>query len=106
MHHGKSGHGLGIDFDVKLGPVTLLNVSQFDAGDTFKLIYTTGETIPGDILSIGNPNCRVRIGKPIHEFINEWCQHGPSHHLALGTGNHADAIEAFAESMKFKTVRL
>ena len=106
VQHGKSGHGLGIDFDVKKGPVTLLNVSQFDAGDTFKLIYTIGEIVSGDILNIGNPNCRVKIKQPLHEFFNDWCQHGPSHHLALGTGDHADAIEAFAESMKFKTVRL
>ena len=64
------------------------------------------EVVSGDILNIGNPNCRVKIKQPIHEFFNDWCQHGPSHHLALGTGDHADAIEAFAESMKFKTVRL
>jgi L-arabinose isomerase len=37
IHHGKSGHGLGIDFDMQEGPVTLLNLTQFDAGETFKL---------------------------------------------------------------------
>lgn len=106
VHHGKSGHGLGIDFDVKLGPVTLLSVSQFDAGETFKLIYTTGETIPGDILKIGNPNCRVRISRPIHEFIDEWCRQGPGHHIGLGIGDHAGEIEAFGEAMNFQVVRI
>ena len=106
VHHGKSGHGLGIDFNVIDGPVTILNVSQFNAGDTFKLIYTIGEIIPGDVLNIGNPNCRVKINQPIHEFFNEWCQQGPSHHMALGTGDHSEALEAFAEAMKFETVRL
>lgn len=105
-HHGKSGHGLGIDFDMPEGPVTLLNLTQFDAGDTFKLIYTIGEIIPGTILQIGNPNARVKISQPLHEFIDAWCQQGPSHHIALGLGDHAEALEAFAEAMRFPIVRL
>ena len=68
-HHGKSGHGLGIDFDMQQGPVTLLNLSQHDAGDTFKLIYAVGEIVPGTILGIGNPNARVRIERPLHEDL-------------------------------------
>ena len=102
VHHGKTGHGLGIDFTMKQGPITLLNLTQFDAGDTFKLIYTAGEIIPGDILNIGNPNCRVRVRKPIHEFINDWCQQGPSHHIALGVGDHSQKLESLAEGMGFK----
>ncbi len=89
VHHGKTGHGLGIDFDVRTGPVTLLNMSQFDAGDSFKLIYSVGEIVPGDVLSIGNPNCRVKVNKPIHEFFDDWCQQAPSHHIAIGMTCHA-----------------
>ena len=74
--HSKSGHGIGIDFDMKEGPVTLLNLTQFDAGDTFKLIYSVGEIVSGDILSISNPNARVRVEKPLHEFMDAWCQQG------------------------------
>ena len=58
VHHGKSGHGLGIDFDMQQGPITLLNLTQFDAGDTFKLIYSVAEVIPGPVLSIGNRHYR------------------------------------------------
>ena len=106
VHHGKSGHGLGIDFDMREGPVTLLNLSQFDAGTSFKLIYTVGEIIPGDILSIGNPNCRVRVQQPIHTFINAWCQQGPSHHVALGIGDRGAEIESFGEAMGFRVARV
>jgi L-arabinose isomerase len=106
VHHGKSGHGLGIDFAMQEGPVTLLNLTQFDAGDTFKLIYSVGEVIPGPVLNIGNPNCRVRVSRPMHEFMDAWCQQGPSHHIALGTGDRAIELEAFAEAMHFRTVRI
>ncbi len=106
VHHGKSGHGLGIDFAMREGPVTLLNLTQFDAGETFKLIYTVGEVIPGDVLNIGNPNCRVRVPMPIHLFMDAWCQQGPSHHVALGAGDHCAEIESFAETMGFRSVRV
>ena len=106
VHHGKTGHGLGIDFKVKPGPVTLLNLTQPGADEGFRLIYALGEVIPGPVLNIGNPNCRVRVESPIHEFIDAWCQLGPAHHIALGIGHHGPAIEAFAETMGFEAVRV
>ena len=106
VHHGKTGHGLGIDFRMKEGPVTILNLTQFDAGETFKLIYTVGNVVPGAILNIGNPNCRVKLRRPMHEFMDAWCQQGPCHHVALGLGDRAGEIEAFAEAMGFQCVRV
>lgn len=106
VHHGKTGHGLGIDFRMKKGPITLLNLTQFDAGETFKLIYTIAEVIDGDTLNIGNPNCRVRLQKPIPEFFDVWCRQGPCHHIALGLGDHAGGLEAFAEAMAFPIARV
>src|SRR5262245_18390902 len=45
VHHGKTGHGLCIDFMLPNRPVMLLNLTRFAAGERFKLIYTTGEAI-------------------------------------------------------------
>lgn len=106
VHHGKTGEGFGIDFSLRPGPVTLLNLTDRYDGDRFKMIYSVGEVLEGDTLSIGNPNCRVRTQKPIHQFIDAWCQQGPSHHMALGLGNLADEIEVFAEAAGFKAVRV
>ena len=106
VHHGKSGHGLGIDFDFPQGPVTLLNCSHCAAGDTFKLVYTIADCIPGDILNIGNPNCRVRLRRPMHEFMDAWCQQGPCHHIALGIGDFTQQIETFAEAVGFRVVSI
>ncbi len=105
-HHGKTGEGLGIDFQMKEGTCTLLNLTQFGTDKTFKLIYSIGEVISGDILNIGNPNCRVRVSKPIPEFFNDWCQEGPGHHTALGVGDFSAEIEILAEKMGFDCVRI
>jgi L-arabinose isomerase len=106
VHHGKSGHGLGIDFNIRSGPVTLLNLTQFNAGDRFKFIYTVAETIPGPVLKIGNPNCRVRVSTPMHEFMDAWCQQGPCHHIALGLGDKSTELEVLAEALGFACVRI
>lgn len=107
IQHGKTGRGLGVDFNLKKGPVTLLNITQSDPTvDTFKLIYTVGEVVEGDILHVGNPNGRLKISQPIPEFINKWCQEGPQHHNALGIGDVSQEIEVFAEVMGFKCVRV
>lgn len=104
--HGKTGYGLGIDFDMNKGPCTLLGLTQFGVEKTFKLIYTIGEVIQGDILSIGNPNCNVKLEKDLNTFFNDWCQQGPEHHIALGVGDFSGEIEAFAEKMGFECVRV
>ena len=83
-----------------------MNLTQFGTDKTYKLIYTVGEVIPGDILNIGNPNCRVRVQKPIPQFFNEWCVQGPGHHSALGVGDISKEIEMFAEKMGFDCVRI
>jgi L-arabinose isomerase len=106
VHHGKTGHGLGIDFRIPQGPVTLLNLTQFRAGEKFKLIYTVAHAIPGAILNIGNPNCRVRVSRPMPEFMDAWCQQGPSHHIALGLGDRSRELESFAEAIGFACVKI
>ena len=64
------------------------------------------EKVSLHVLSIGNPNCRVRVERPMHEFMDAWCQQGPSHHIALGVGDHSAALETFAEAMGFRAVRV
>ena len=106
VHHGKTGEGIGIDYHVKEGVCTLVNLTQFGTDAPFKLIYSVAEVVPGDILNIGNPNCRVRVKKPINTFFNDWCQAGPEHHIALGVGDFSEEIKAFAEKMGFECVEV
>lgn len=106
VHHGKTGEGIGIDFDMQEGPCTLVNFTQFGTDKTFKIIYSVGEVVGGDILNIGNPNCRVRVKKSIPQFFNDWCQQGPEHHLALGVGDFSQELKVFAECMGFDCVEI
>ena len=46
LYHGKSGAGLSVEFKVRLGPVTILGVSQ-TADGRLKLLAAEGESIAG-----------------------------------------------------------
>lgn len=99
-YHGKAGNGLGVEFSLKNGPVTLLSLNTHKNG-RFKLVAAEGISLPGAIPQTGNTNTRVTFpGMDITDFCTKWCEAGPTHHLALGTGNHVEAIRALAHMMQ------
>jgi L-arabinose isomerase len=55
---GTRGCGVGVEARVKLGPVSLLALTQTPEG-MLKLPATQGEGIPGARLQIGNANRRI-----------------------------------------------
>lgn len=95
-YHGKSGSGIGVEFSLKAGPVTLLSINV-DRNGKFRMIAAEGTSIAGDIPQTGNTNTRVSFGCPICEFLSRWCEAGPTHHLALGVGHHMETLRKFAK---------
>ncbi len=95
-YHGKSGEGIGVEFSLKSGPITLLSISV-DYNGKFKMVAAEGESLHGDIPQTGNTNTRVTFACPVTEFLARWCEAGPTHHLALGTGHRLGAIRKFAK---------
>jgi L-arabinose isomerase len=100
LFHGKAGHGVSVEFNVKNGPVTMLGVTQTGEG-RLKFVAAQGESIPGPILQIGNTNTRVRFGgrdggMAPDEFGQAWTETGSTHHFALGVGHQLGKIEKLA----------
>ncbi|HEY0416285.1 MAG TPA: L-fucose/L-arabinose isomerase family protein [Gaiellaceae bacterium] len=96
LYHGKSGAGLSIEMKVRLGPVTILGVTQTADGD-LKLVAAEGESIAGPTFRIGNTNSRVRFASGPTEFFDAWCAEGPTHHVALGVGHHLSRLRKVAD---------
>ena len=90
-YHGKSGSGIGVEFSLKSGPVTLLSINT-DANGKFRMIAAEGESLPGEIPQTGNTNTRVSFGGDVCDFLARWCEAGPTHHLALGVGHHMETL--------------
>jgi L-arabinose isomerase len=98
LYHGKAGAGLSIEMKVRLGPVTVLGMSQ-TADGRLKLLAAEGESIPGPTFRIGNTNSRIRFAKGPAAFMDAWCAEGPTHHVALGVGHQLGRIRKVADLM-------
>ena len=96
LYHGKSGAGLSIEMKVRLGPVTILGVTQ-TADGRLKLVAAEGESIPGSTFRIGNTNSRIRFDSGPTEFFDAWCAEGPTHHVALGVGHQLSHVRKIAD---------
>jgi L-arabinose isomerase len=99
LYHGKRGHGVSVEFKVKTGPVTVLGITQTVEG-TLKMLAAEGESLPGPTLKIGNTNSRLRFSLDPAEFVNRWCQEGPTHHCALGVGHQLKRIQKLQSLVK------
>jgi L-arabinose isomerase len=99
LYHGKRGHGVSVEARVKLGPVTLLALTQ-TAGGQLKLLAAEGESVPGPTLQIGNTNSRIQFAGGMTPFVNRWCMEGPTHHCALGIGRVLPVIGRIASLLK------
>ncbi|MDX6562842.1 MAG: L-arabinose isomerase [Gaiellales bacterium] len=95
LFHGKSGAGLSVEMKVRLGPVTILGLSQ-TADGKLKLLAAEGESIAGPTFRIGNTNSRIRFARGPAAFMDAWCAEGPTHHVALGVGHRAGDIRRVA----------
>lgn len=95
-YHGKSGSGIGVEFSLKAGPITMLGINV-DRNGKFRMIAAEGVSVAGEIPQTGNTNTRVNFGSDICEFLAHWCEAGPTHHLALGVGHHMSTLRKFAK---------
>ncbi|MBI4586265.1 MAG: L-fucose/L-arabinose isomerase family protein [Planctomycetes bacterium] len=105
LYHGKRGHGVSVEFNVKTGPITVLGLTQRADGE-LRFLAAEGESIPGPILRIGNTNSRLRFSLGPARFVNDWCQHGPTHHCALGVGHQMPRLEKLARLLGVELVKV
>jgi L-arabinose isomerase len=71
-----------------------------------KMMAAQGESLPGPTLSIGNTNSRLRFSLPPAAFMNAWCEQGPTHHCALGTGHQAGVLSKVARLLGLEFVEV
>ncbi|MBL8131447.1 MAG: L-fucose/L-arabinose isomerase family protein [Anaerolineae bacterium] len=103
LFHGKRGYGISVQFNVRLGPITILGLTQTAEG-RLKLLAAEGESIPGDTLQIGNTNSRLKFRLDPATFMDRWCEEGPTHHVALGVGHRVGSLRKLARMMNIPLV--
>ena len=94
-YHGKAGSGIGVEFSIKSGDLTMLGLTV-DREGKIEMIAAKGTSIAGEIPQTGNTNTRVSFHCPVNEFLERWCEAGPTHHIALGCGDKIETLKKFA----------
>ncbi len=101
LYHGKRGYGLSVEMKVKMGPITILGLTQTAEGK-LKMLAAEGVSIPGETMQIGNTNSRLKFSLDPATFMNVWCEHGPTHHVALGVGHQLSRIRKLARLLNIE----
>ena len=102
-YHGKPGSGASVEFNIKVGPITILSIGV-KADGKFKMIVAEGESIPGPVPPTGNTNTHGKFQPDIRTFLKRWCAEGPTHHFALGAGHTAATVKKIGNILDIETV--
>ena len=51
----------------------------------------------------GNTNTRAYFEPDVRTFLKRWVAEGPTHHFALGVGNHARTIRKIADVLQIES---
>jgi L-arabinose isomerase len=105
VYHGKVGRGLSVEMSVKHGPVTLLSVVE-DSTHGFKLLAAEAESVPGEVLRIGNTNSHYQFPLGARGFVEAWNAQGPAHHCAVGIGHVAQTLMRLAHLLGIPFVQV
>lgn len=103
VYHGKRGRGPSVEYKLKVGPITILGLTQTYEGQ-FKMVVAEGESLAGPIPATGNTNTRGKFKPDVRTFLERWTLEGPTHHFALGTGHLAHKIKMLAKCLNIECV--
>jgi L-arabinose isomerase len=105
VYHGKVGRGLSVEMSVKHGAVTLLSVVE-DPAHGFKLLAAHAQSVPGEVLRIGNTNSHYCFPIGAKQFVEAWNAQGPAHHCAIGVGHLATRLSKLARLLEIPFVQV
>jgi len=97
-YHGKPGSGASVEFKIKEGPITMLSIGVTGQGK-LKFVIAEGQSVRGPIPPTGNTNTRGFFQPDVRTFLKRWVAEGPTHHFALGIGQHAQTLKKIADAL-------
>jgi len=94
-----------VEFKVRYGRSRIVGCTQTAEG-RLKLLVAGGRVDPRETFRIGNTNSRLRFSRPPAEFFEAWCEHGATHHVALGIGHVAREVRNVARLLDLESAQV
>jgi L-arabinose isomerase len=101
---GYSGNGFSFEFTGRPGPATIGHF--IDDQEGYRMIISKGEILDLPSLRIREVNLRIRVDKPVKEYLVELLDHGFSHHTIVGYGDLTEELAYIADLMSIRKVFL
>ena len=104
LYHGKRGHGISVEFNLKTGPITILGLST-DVNGKFRFIGTEAESQRGPLPQNGNSITRAYVERDVNQFVVDWTKAGNTHHMSLCLGHNNGTIRKLASVLPYVEFR-
>ncbi len=104
LYHGKRGHGISVEFNLKTGPITILGLST-DVNGKFRFIGTEAESQRGPLPQNGNSITRAYVERDVSQFVVDWTKAGNTHHMSLCLGHNNGTIRKLASVLPYVEFR-
>ena len=105
LYHGKRGYGVSVEARVKLGPVTLLAITQTADGQ-LKMLALRRRKRPRRDAADRQYQQPHPVPARHDELRQPLVQEGPTHHCALGVGHVRPVIRHIASLLKLPYVEV
>jgi len=99
---GYTGKGFSFEFTGKPGSVTIGHFIDDQKG--YRMLISSGEILDLPPLSVGEVNLRVKVEKPVKEYIAELLDHGFTHHCMVIYGDIREELSFIADLMGINKV--
>lgn len=105
LYHGKRGHGISVEFNIKTGPITLVGLGS-DIDGKFSFIVAEGESQEGPLPPNGNSETRGYFGPDVSRFVEDWSVAGNNHHMSLCIGHNASLVKKLSKALNIPFVQV
>lgn len=101
---GYTGRGFSFEFTAKPGVATIGHF--IDDQEGYRMIITKGDILDLPCLRIREVSFRMKVDKPVKQYLTELLYHGFAHHTIVGYGDLSEELSYIADLMDIKKVLL
>jgi L-arabinose isomerase len=98
LFHGKRGHGVGVEFSIRTGDMTMVAVGS-DEKCEYRFVVAEGQSMPGRLPHTGNTVTRGYFGDDVAALLRRWFLSGVPHHQSLCVGHLGSTMQKLGKAM-------